>query len=167
MSSPASRSSEAGLAACSLLAHIPSMEQEIDCKLQSNSSQAQEHSEKEIAMDNISVLGIEEIAFEVKDLDRSVAFYQNVIGLPLYSRGPQQAWFRVGQQSLALFTTDRAGSGQHFAFLIPHERAEQARRALVAQGFPEETMQQDDGLSVYVRDPDGNKIELYGKRSNA
>jgi catechol-2,3-dioxygenase len=118
-------------------------------------------------MDNIPVLGIEEIAFEVKDLDRSVAFYQNVIGLPLYSRGPQQAWFRVGQQSLALFTTDRAGSGQHFAFLIPHERAEQARHALVAQGFPEETMQQDDGLSVYVRDPDGNKIELYGKRSKA
>jgi catechol-2,3-dioxygenase len=37
----------------------------------------------------------------------------------------------------------------------------------VAQGFPEETVQQDDGLSVYVRDPDGNKIELYGKRSNA
>jgi len=69
--------------------------------------------------------------------------------------------------SLALFTTDHAGSGQHFAFLIPHEKAEQARRALVAQGFPEETMQQDDGLSVYVRDPDGNKIELYGKRSNA
>src|SRR6266480_4292930 len=91
-----------------------------------------------MAMDNIPVLGIEEIAFEVKDLERSVAFYQNVIGLSLRSRGPQQAWFRVGQQSLALFTTDRAGSGQHFAFLIPHEKAEQARRALVAQGFPEE-----------------------------
>ena len=25
----------------------------------------------------------------------------------------------------------------------------------------------DAGLSVYVRDPDGNKIELYGKRTNA
>ncbi|MFL6545373.1 MAG: VOC family protein [Candidatus Udaeobacter sp.] len=48
-------------------------------------------------MDNIPVLGIEEIAFEVKDLERSVAFYQNVIGLSLRSRGPQQAWFRVGQ----------------------------------------------------------------------
>jgi catechol 2,3-dioxygenase-like lactoylglutathione lyase family enzyme len=34
-------------------------------------------------MDNIPVLGIEEIAFEVKDLERSVAFYQNVIGLSL------------------------------------------------------------------------------------
>jgi catechol 2,3-dioxygenase-like lactoylglutathione lyase family enzyme len=37
--------------------------------------------------------------------------------------------------------------------------------ALIAHGFPEETMQQDDGFSVYVRDPDGNKIELYGKRT--
>jgi catechol-2,3-dioxygenase len=35
-------------------------------------------------MDNIPVLGIEEIAFEVKDLSRSIAFYQNVIGLPLF-----------------------------------------------------------------------------------
>src|SRR6266487_751857 len=103
-----------------------------------------------MAMDNIPVLGIEEIAFEVKDLDRSVAFYQNVIGLSLYSRGPQQAWFRVGQQSLALFTTDRAGNGQHFAFLIPHERVEQARRALVAQGFPEETMQQVSGVVTSI-----------------
>ncbi len=118
-------------------------------------------------MDDIPVLGIEEIVFEVKDLDRSVAFYQDVVGLPLYSRGPQQAWFRVGAQWLALFTLDRPGSGQHFAFLIPPQDAERALRALVADGFPKETMQQDDGLSVYVRDPDGNKIELYGKQTAA
>ena len=117
------------------------------------------------ATPNIPVLGIEAIVFEVKDLERSVAFYQNVIGLPLHSRGPQEAWFRVGQQWLALFTPDRAGSGQHCAFLIPPPDAERVRRALVAQGFPDETMQQDEGLSVYVRDPDGNKIELYGKRT--
>ena len=79
--------------------------------------------------------------------------------------GPQQAWFRVGEQRLALFTRDRAGSGQHFAFRIPPDMAEQARTALVSAGFPEETMQQDDGMSVYVRDPDGNKIELYGRRA--
>ena len=43
--------------------------------------------------------------------------------------------------------------------------AEQVRNAIVSAGFPEETMEQDDGLSVYVRDPDGNKIELYGRRA--
>jgi catechol 2,3-dioxygenase-like lactoylglutathione lyase family enzyme len=73
-------------------------------------------------MDNIPVLGIEEIAFEVKDLSRSVAFYQDVIGLPLLSRGPEEAWFRIGEQWLALFTRDRIGSGQHFALRIPPPR---------------------------------------------
>ena len=116
-------------------------------------------------MDDIPVLGIHEIAFEVRDLQRSIAFYRDILGLPLYSRGPQQAWFYIGTQRLALFTHDRAGSGQHFALLIPPEKADQARDALIAYGFPEETMQQDDGFSVYVRDPDGNKIELYAKRT--
>ena len=114
-------------------------------------------------MGDIPVLGIHEIAFEVRDLERSIAFYRDILGLPLYSRGSQQAWFCIGTQRLALFTHDRPGSGQHFALLIPPEKAEQARDALIAHGFPEETMQQDDGFSVYVRDPDGNKIELYGK----
>jgi len=113
------------------------------------------------------VLGIHEIAFEVQDLQRSIAFYRDILGLSLYSSGPQQAWFRIGTQRLALFSHDRAGSGQHFALLIPPEEAERARAALLAHGFPEETMQQDDGFSVYVRDPDGNKIELYGKREKA
>jgi catechol 2,3-dioxygenase-like lactoylglutathione lyase family enzyme len=118
-------------------------------------------------MDDIPILGIHEIAFEVQDLERSIAFYRDILGVPLYSRGLQQAWFCIGTQHLALFTHDRPGSGQHFALLIPPEKAEQARDALIAHGFPEETMQQDDGLSVYVRDPDGNKIELYGKRAKA
>ena len=116
---------------------------------------------------DIPVLGIHEIAFEVQDLERSIAFYRDILGLPLYSSGPQQAWFRIGTQRLALFSHDRAGSGQHFALLIPPEEAERARDALLAHGFPEETMQQNDGFSVYVRDPDGNKIELYGKRAKA
>jgi catechol 2,3-dioxygenase-like lactoylglutathione lyase family enzyme len=47
------------------------------------------------------------------------------------------------------------------------KKPDQARDALIAHGFPEETMQQDDGFSVYVRDPDGNKIELYAKRKDS
>jgi len=114
---------------------------------------------------NFPVGGIEEIVFEVKDLERSIAFYQNTIGLSLHSRGPQEAWFRAGKQWLALFARERIGSGQHFAFLIPPQDAERTRCALAAQGFPEETMQQEEGLSVYVRDPDGNKIELFAKQT--
>jgi catechol 2,3-dioxygenase-like lactoylglutathione lyase family enzyme len=70
-------------------------------------------------MDDIPILGVHEIAFEVEDLERSIAFYRDVLGLPLLSRGPQQAWFCIGAQRLALFTSDRPGSGQHFAFPNP------------------------------------------------
>jgi catechol 2,3-dioxygenase-like lactoylglutathione lyase family enzyme len=91
-------------------------------------------------MDDTPVLGIHEIAFEVRDLEQSIAFYRDILGLPLYSRGPQQAWFCIGTQRLALFTHDRPGSGQHFALLIPPKKADQARDALIAHGFPEETM---------------------------
>jgi catechol 2,3-dioxygenase-like lactoylglutathione lyase family enzyme len=38
-------------------------------------------------MDDIPVLGIHEIAFEVRDLEQSIAFYCDILGLPLYSRG--------------------------------------------------------------------------------
>ena len=117
-------------------------------------------------MNPIPVLGIEEIAFEVQDIEQSVAFYRDIVGLELLSRGPQQAWFRVGAQRLALFTRDRAGSGQHFAFRIPADMAEQVRNAIVSAGFPEETMEQDDGLSVYVRDPDGNILTRHRDRAN-
>ena len=113
----------------------------------------------------VSVRGIEEIVLEARDLDLSVAFYRDTIGLPLDSRGPQDAWFRVGQQWLALFTPDRAGSGQHFAFLVSPQDADRARSTLAARGFPEEIRQNDQGLSVYLHDPDGNKIELFGKRA--
>src|SRR4030095_10261110 len=62
-------------------------------------------------------------------------------------------------QRLALFTHDRPGSGQHFALLIPPETADQARDALIAHGFPEETMQQDDGFPFIC-------AILMGTRSN-
>ena len=41
-------------------------------------------------MDDIPVLGIHEIAFEVRDLEQSIAFYRDILGLPLF------AWAAAG-----------------------------------------------------------------------
>ena len=115
-------------------------------------------------MDQVPVQGIEEIVFEVDDLDRSVAFYQDVIGLPLHSRGPEEAWFRAGEQFLGVFKKGREGGGEHFAFRIAEEDIDRAKQQIEAQGCQAETLDYSGGPSVYVRDPDGNKIELHGKR---
>nr|CAA9243681.1 hypothetical protein AVDCRST_MAG63-1657 [uncultured Armatimonadetes bacterium] len=115
-------------------------------------------------MEQVPVLGIEEIVIEVSDLDRAVAFYQDVVGLKLRSRGTEEAWFKVGEQWLAVFLKGRAGIGPHFAFRVAEDEVERARQELEAQGVPVETSDYSGGASVYICDPDGNKIELHGKR---
>ncbi len=116
-------------------------------------------------MDRIPIEGIEEIVFEVEDLERSIAFYQEVIGLRLYSRGPEEAWFQAGDQWLAVFQKGREGGGEHFAFRIAEEDIERVQQQIEAEGCHTETLEYSGGSSVYVRDPDGNKIELHGRRT--
>ena len=116
-------------------------------------------------MDKVPVSGIEEIVIEVEDLDRAIAFYEDVVGLKLRSRGAEEAWFKVGDQWLALFKKGREGTGPHFAFRIAEEDADRVEEAMKAQGVPIETGDYSGGPSVYILDPDGNKIELHAKRT--
>ena len=112
----------------------------------------------------VPVEGIEEIVIEVENLERSIAFYEDVVGLKRRSSGPQEAWFQVGDQWLALFEKGRDGIGPHFAFRIPEGETERVRQAVEAKGLRVETLEFSGGPSVYICDPDGNKIELHGKR---
>jgi catechol 2,3-dioxygenase-like lactoylglutathione lyase family enzyme len=119
-------------------------------------------------METVPIQGIEEIVIEVSDLDRAVAFYQDVIGLRLYSRGSEEAWFRAGDQWLAVFLKGRGGAiGPHFAFRVAEEDVERARHAMAAYGMAVHTGEYSGGPSVYICDPDGNRIELHGKRDAA
>jgi len=44
-------------------------------------------------MDDIPVLGIHEIAFEVRDLEQSIAFYRDILGLPCIRVGRSKPGF--------------------------------------------------------------------------
>ena len=81
-----------------------------------------------------SVRGLGEIALRVKNLDAMQKFYEEVIGLPLMTRVPNCAFFRIADgydghtQVLALFDRSehsrlRAGRAtstiDHIAFEIP------------------------------------------------
>ncbi len=121
----------------------------------------------ETTQDRVPVQAIEEIVIEVSDIGRAIAFYEGVVGLKLRSRGPQEAWFKVGDQWLAVFEKGREGIGPHFAFRVAEEDVERVRQTMEARGVPVETLDYSGGPSVYVRDPDGNKIELHGKREDA
>jgi catechol 2,3-dioxygenase len=105
----------------------------------------------------------------VTDLDRSVAFYEDAIGLRLHRRKDSLAVMGAGEEDLLVLYEEpgarRAGRHAglyHFALLFP-SREELARAALrlAATKTPIQGAS-DHGTheAIYLPDPDGNGIEL-------
>ena len=117
----------------------------------------------------------------VADLERAIAFYAGVLGFELQQRyGPSAAFLSSGgyHHHIGLNTWESAGGPPpapgttglyHVAFLYPDRKAlAQAVARVVAAGIRLEGAA-DHGVSeaVYLRDPDGNGIELYRDRGRA
>jgi catechol 2,3-dioxygenase len=119
------------------------------------------------------------VHLKVADLERSIAFYRDVIGLELQQRyGTQAAFlsFDGYHHHLGLNTWHSAGGPRpagnatglyHTAFLYP-DRAALARalaRALAAGITLEGAADHGVSEAIYFSDPDGNGIELYRDRA--
>jgi catechol 2,3-dioxygenase len=121
------------------------------------------------------------VHLKVADLDRAIAFYSGVLGFELTQRyGPQAAFLSAGgyHHHIGLNTWESAGGTPpppghtglyHTAFLYP-DRASlaDALRRVLAAGIPLDGAA-DHGVSeaIYLRDPDGNGVELYRDRPEA
>lgn len=115
------------------------------------------------------------VHLKVADLQRSLAFYQGVLGFSVTQRyGSQAVFLSAGgyHHHIGLNTWESAG-GQppppgstglyHVAILYPVRAAlAVAVRRVLASGIELEGVA-DHGVSeaVYLRDPDGNGVELY------
>ena len=118
------------------------------------------------------------IHLKVADLERAIAFYRDVLGFELTQRfGKQAAFLSAGgyHHHIGLNTWESSGGRApgagttglyHVAFLYP-SRAElgDAVRRLMKAGIPLDGAA-DHGVSeaLYLRDPDGNGVELYWDR---
>ncbi len=114
----------------------------------------------------------------VSDLDRALAFYRDVLGFEVASRyGRDAVFLSAGGYHHHIGLNTWAGRGApppapgttglyHFAILYPDRKtlARAVRRVLDA-GVPLEGAS-DHGVSeaIYLRDPDGNGVELYRDR---
>ena len=125
-----------------------------------------------------SVRGLGEIALRVNDLNAMQKFYEEIIGLPLMTRVPNCAFFKIAEgygghtQVLALFDrsespgyhgTDAATSTiDHIAFEIPLADFADEKKRLKALGLQVETAEHAwvHWRSLYVTDPEGNQVEL-------
>ena len=123
-------------------------------------------------------VGIGHVHLKVSDLDRALEFYCGVLGFELQARmGSQAAFISAGgyHHHLGLNTWESAGGGPpapgttglyHAAILYPTRRAlADALRRLAEAGISLDGAS-DHGVSeaLYLRDPDGNGLELYWDR---
>ena len=125
-----------------------------------------------------STLRLGAVELTVTDLERSIAFYEDALGLQVHSRSsdPGRAALGAGEEDLVVLHEDAAArpAGRHaglFHFaLLSGSREELARAVarLAARGVAI-TGASDHGVSeaIYLRDPDANGIELYADRPRA
>jgi catechol 2,3-dioxygenase len=121
------------------------------------------------------------VHLRVADLDRSLAFYRDALGLTLTADGREAgidaAFLAAGDyhHHIGLNTFESAGStppppghtGLHHVALVYPDRAElgKAVQRLIEHGVHVDHGTDHGGtVSVYLSDPDGNGVELYYDR---
>ena len=117
----------------------------------------------------------------VSDLDRALAFYRDVLGFAVTAYYGQDAVFlSAGGYHHHIGLNTWAGRGApppapgttglyHFAILFPDRRALAAAVRRVLEHGDRLEGASDHGVSeaIYLRDPDGNGVELYRDRPEA
>jgi len=112
-----------------------------------------------------TVTGLNHLTLAVSDLDRSTAFYSELLGFSVRMRGPSSAYLEAGTLWLALVLDSEVRRGplpeySHVAFSVAPPGlpllADRLTRAGVTQW-----REPDDSDSFYFVDPDGHKLELH------
>lgn len=119
------------------------------------------------------------VHLKVADLERSIAFYRDLLGFELTQRyGDQAAFLGAGgyHHHIGLNTWESRGAPPpppghsglyHAAFLYPDRPslAAVAKRVLAAGIALDGAADHGVSEALYLRDPDGNGVELYRDRA--
>ena len=110
--------------------------------------------------------GVNHITFGVSDLQRSVAFYVDVLGCVKVATWLRGAYLRAGSMWLCLAldpttATARAHDCTHVAFTFDPVDLAAFRARLLAVGGVEWKVDSSEGDSVYFLDPDGHRLEAH------
>ena len=118
--------------------------------------------------------GLHHIALLSSDVERTVRFYQEILGFPLTEifenrdyRGSNHFFFDIGNGNLLAFFdfpgldlgpyAEVLGGLHHVAISVAPDKWERARRRLDEEGVE---YLLESGTSIYFRDPNGARVEL-------
>lgn len=120
------------------------------------------------------ITGLDHLVLTVSDIERSIAFYTQVLGMELISFGEGRKALRFGNQKMNLHEAGRGYTpkadkplpgSEDVCFLLA-ETLQDAIAELehhgvdIVDGPVKRTGAQGPIDSIYIRDPDGNLIEL-------
>ena len=113
------------------------------------------------------------VELSVSDLERSLDYWQNTVGLRVLSRDDGRASLGAGSRELIRFVEEpgaRSARGYaglyHVALLLPERRdlarwlAHAAQAQIGLEGLSDHAVSE----AIYLRDPDGHGIEIYADR---
>ena len=109
---------------------------------------------------SVKVYGCNHLAIEVDDVDKAVAFYQDVFNLEKLSKGEGDAFFKLGEhQFLAIFKVEelRPDRMRHFGLIVRDEEQLGEVREKLTTKYGMELI---PGFRCDFRDPFGNRIQV-------
>ena len=120
--------------------------------------------------ESLRVSGVHHIAIQTRDLERSRAFYCELLGMNEVRRQPHSIWVQAAAPASVILMLEKCDGkaseppwssprpGPHLVALTidVKDRVAWAKR-LASAGVP---LVKESGYSLYVRDPDGTRVGL-------
>ena len=119
------------------------------------------------------IAGLNHITLAVQDMERSFAFYRDVLGFSPLVKWDQGAYFFIPSQKNSpptesvwfCLNVDKKRQASacytHYAFSVSAENFEEMKKAIAATGVTVFQENSSPGNSFYFLDPDGHKLEIH------
>ena len=109
----------------------------------------------------VRAIGINHVAFEVADIDETLAWYERWFAFTLRGRGRQMAFIDLGDQFIALMQADVDGPHldrtRHHGIVVDDKEALRAELRAAGVEVP-------PSGSLRIHDPSGNQLEIVDYR---
>jgi catechol 2,3-dioxygenase-like lactoylglutathione lyase family enzyme len=112
------------------------------------------------------IIGINHVTLSVRDLEKSLEFYREVLGFRVAARWGKGAYLLAGDLWVALLVDPSARESSlpeytHVAFSVSMENFDAIVERIRTSGARIWRENESEGPSLYFEDPNGHKLEVH------